>query len=128
MMMFLFKQKTLILLLCAFSVTSLYIDESHAKELISAQCEPLIESSFSPEEIQYSQGLLWTIAKEGKQTSYLFGTIHVSDKEITTLPDVVDKALHDTDQFAMEAIPDMEQMMLFSGTMFFNDELSTRSR
>jgi len=104
-----------------FSVTSLYIDESQAKELISAQCEPLTERSSAPEELQYSQGLLWTIAKEGKQTSYLFGTIHVSDKEVTTLPDVVDKALHDTDQFVMEAIPDMEQLMLLSKTMFFSD-------
>jgi uncharacterized protein len=113
--------KSLILLLCAFGVTSLYINGVQAKELISTQCEPLIESSSSFEDIQYSQGLLWTIAKEGKETSYLFGTIHVSDEEVTTLPDVVDKALHDVDQFVMEAIPDFEQMMVFSRTMFFND-------
>jgi uncharacterized protein len=117
----LFKQKTLILLLCAFSVTGLYANESQTKELISEQCEPLIEKPSSLEELQHSQGLLWTITKEDKETSYLFGTIHVSDKEITTLPDIVYKALHDTDQFVMEAIPDSEQMMLFSRTMFFSD-------
>lgn len=119
-MMHLYKDITLkiifALLLCLFALDSL-----QAKELISTQCEPLIENTSSIEDVQHSQGLLWKIVKEGAETNYLFGTIHVSDVEITTLPDVVDKALSDSDQFVMEVVPDLEQMMLFSQTMFFSD-------
>jgi len=104
------------LLLCLFG-----LDGLQAKELISPQCEPLVEANAVIEDVPYSQGLLWTISKEGKETSYLFGTIHVSDKDVTTLPKIVDKALSDSEQFAMEALPDQEQMTAFSRTMFFND-------
>jgi uncharacterized protein len=116
-MMSLFKQLKLILFLfCLFLVTNI-----NAKELISSQCEPLIESADPFVEVQHSEGLLWKITKGNKKTSYLFGTIHVSDIDITTLPVIVDKALHDSDQFVMEALPDTEQMMTFSRTMFFHD-------
>jgi uncharacterized protein len=105
-----------ILLLCLLNITT-----TQAKELISEQCEPLVENRSSIEEIHNSQGLLWKITKSDKETSYLFGTIHVSDPEITTLPEVVGKALHTSDQFVMEALPDMEQMLSFSQMMFFTD-------
>ncbi len=107
---------TFALLLCLYG-----LDGLQAKELISTQCEPLVENSSPVEELRHSKGLLWTIAKEGKETSYLFGTIHVSDKDVTTLPGVVDKALHDSEQFVMEALPDQEQMTAFSRTMFFSE-------
>jgi hypothetical protein len=117
--MSLLKSLIFILLFCLFSGTDIYAND--ARELISAQCEPL-EENFSPvEDIKHAQGMLWKISKNGKQINYLFGTIHVSDAEVTTLPDVVDKALSNSNQFVMEAIPDMEQLMLFSQTMFFND-------
>ncbi len=106
----------IVLLLCLLSITT-----AQAKELISKHCEPLVESQSSTENVHHSQGLLWQISKGGNEISYLFGTIHVSDTEITTLPDVVDKALHESDQFVMEAIPDVEQMLLLSKMMFFSD-------
>ena len=105
-----------ILLLCFLTLTT-----TQAKELISEHCEPLVESRSSTEDIRHSKGLLWKISKGDKETSYLFGTIHVSDTEITTLPDAVDKALHESDQFVMEALPDVEQMLLLSKMMFFSD-------
>lgn len=97
------------------------ISNSYAKELISPQCEPLQENYAQAEQIKHSQGLLWKISKAGTKTSYLYGTIHVSDVEITTLPQTVNKALNESSQFAMEALPDMEQLALFSRSMFFND-------
>lgn len=120
-MMFLSNRLVFILLFCLPGITGLYADDALAKELISSQCEPLEENLSPVENVKHSQGMLWKIVKEGKETSYLFGTIHVSDTEITTLPDVVDKVLNNSDQFVMEAIPDMEQLMLFSQTMFFSD-------
>ena len=115
-MTYLIKQKIIILLCCLFSVTTIY-----AKELISPHCEPLLDSQLETEVIPYAQGLLWKISKKDKAPSYLFGTIHVSDKDVTTLPDVVDKALHESEHFVMEALPDAEQMLLFSQMMFFHD-------
>jgi uncharacterized protein YbaP (TraB family) len=115
-MMHLVKKVSYVLLLCLLGVSSAY-----AKELISPQCEPLEENLSAVEEIKHSQGILWKISKKGKETNYLFGTIHVSDVEITTLPEQVNTALNDSKQFVMEALPDMEQLMLFSQTMFFND-------
>lgn len=112
----LFKKQSYILLICLFSISSL-----NAKEFISSQCEPIQERPVKAEQIKHSQGILWKISKKGVKTNYLFGTIHVSDVEITTLPEPVNKALHDSSQFVMEALPDMEQLMLFSQSMFFND-------
>ena len=103
-------------LLFFFSVSNAY-----AKELISSQCEPLQENHAQAEQIKHSQGLLWKINKAGTKTSHLYGTIHVSDVEITTLPEAVNKALNESSQFVMEALPDMEQLALFSRSMFFND-------
>jgi len=104
------------LLCCLFNVTAI-----HAKELISSQCEPLVDSQLETEVIPFAQGLLWKISKNNKESSYLFGTIHISDKDVTTLPSVVDKALHESEHFVMEALPDAEQMLLFSKMMFFHD-------
>jgi uncharacterized protein len=115
-MIYLIKQRIIILLLCLFSITT-----TQAKELISPHCAPLLESRSSPEVIPFAKGLLWKISKRNEPSSYLFGTIHISDKDVTTLPDVVDKALHESEQFVMEALPDAEQMLLFSQTMFFHD-------
>jgi len=115
-MIYLIKQKIIILLLCLFSITT-----TQAKELISPDCDPLLESQSSPEVIPFAKGLLWKISKKDKEPSYLFGTIHISDKDVTTLPAVVDKALHESEQFVMEALPDAEQMLLFSQMMFFHD-------
>lgn len=114
--MMLFRTQLIILLLCLFNLTS-----PQAKELISTQCKPLVENRSVTETVRYSQGLLWKISKGNHETSYLFGTIHVSDTEITTLPAAVDKALHESDQFVMEAIPDLEQMLVLTKMMFFSN-------
>jgi len=118
-MMFLFNNLKFILLLCLFNAIS--INNLYAKELISSQCEPLVESASALQEVKHSQGMLWEISKPGKEASYLFGTIHVSDEEVTRLPEIVDNALHDSRQFVMEALPDQEQMTLFYKSMFFSD-------
>jgi uncharacterized protein len=114
--MLLIRKTILILIACLFVVVNL-----QAKELISPQCEPLVESTSPVEEIKHSQGMLWKVSKENGDINYLYGTIHVSDTDVTTLPKVVDKALHDSAQFVMEAVPDMEQLMVFSQSMFFHD-------
>ncbi len=115
-MIYLIKQRIIIFLLCLFSITTV-----QAKELISPHCEPLLDSQLEPEVIPYAQGVLWKISKNNKEPNYLFGTIHISDKDVTMLPEAVDKALHESEQFVMEALPDAEQMLSFSQRMFFRD-------
>ena len=116
MMMKLFKHVLLFFLYSPFSISAV-----QAKELISEHCEPLLESQVASTNVLHDKGILWKISKKGQQSSYLFGTIHVSDVEITTLPDVVDQALHASDQFVMEALPDTDQMLTLSSMMFFDD-------
>ncbi len=108
---------SLYFLLISLSINSFV----QAKELISSQCEPLVEGTGVKQELRYSKGLLWKVSKGENNSNYVFGTIHVSDPEVTTLPNVVDEALHESDQFVMEALPDAEQMLLLSQLMFFND-------
>ena len=116
MMLFNNTYKFILLLVCLLSLNSV-----QAKQLISNQCEPLLESTVEQEDVRHAKGLLWKISKGNKESGYLFGTIHVSDVEVTTLPDAVDKALHESNQFVMEALPDVEQMLLLSNMMFFTD-------
>ncbi len=94
---------------------------AHANALLSDQCQPLTESSASDIEVPYDKGLLWQISKNDEAVAYVYGTIHVSDKEVTTLPAPVQDALNSAEQFAMEALPDTEQMMVLSSMMFFHD-------
>ena len=91
-----------------------------AEPFVSAECEPLLEDHSVSADIPYAKGLLWKISKAGKD-SYLFGTMHVSDTEITTLPAPVDQALRESGQFVMEALPEPAQILQLQGMMFFAD-------
>lgn len=115
MMMKLFKQ---IIFVLGFFLLSFY---AQAKGPISKECQPLTETETVSSDVKHGKGLLWKISKDNQDSSYVYGTIHVSDNEITTLPDSVHKALHSVDQFVMEALPDAEQMMLLTNMMFFNN-------
>jgi len=54
------------------------------------------------EAMPYSQGLLWKIEAPHRAPSYVFGTMHVSDKRITTLPKPVRDALNEVDDLNLE--------------------------
>ena len=47
-------------------------------------------------------GRFWRVSKPGVAPSHLFGTMHVTDPRVTTLPDAVEKALDDADVLAVE--------------------------
>ncbi len=70
---------------------------------------------------RYDKGLLWRIDTVEGGSGYVFGTIHVSDESVVKLPEPVREALTESRHFVMEAVPDVEQSMLLSGMMFFND-------
>ncbi|MBR7652120.1 TraB/GumN family protein [Brucella oryzae] len=48
------------------------------------------------------KGLLWKIDKDGIQPSYLFGTIHLSDPRVVTLPEAADTAYRSASTVVIE--------------------------
>ena len=52
----------------------------------------------SEEKVAHKKPFLWKVELPGAKTpSYLFGTIHLPDKRVITLPKVVDKAVERCD-------------------------------
>jgi uncharacterized protein YbaP (TraB family) len=71
----------------------------------------------------FDSGLLWRIEREGVAPSYVFGTIHVSDKRVLDLPRPVTSAFADSNTAVFELLitPDLEaelarHMMFTDGT------------
>lgn len=52
------------------------------------------------------QGLLWRIDTPGSEPSYLFGTIHLTDRRVTRLPPQVVKAIDESDSLTVEIVLD----------------------
>ena len=53
----------------------------------------------------YSEGRLWRIAKTGIPDSFVFGTIHVADPRVATIPDAVAQVWPRVKLLAMEIAP-----------------------
>ncbi len=64
-----------------------------------------------PLDIPHGQGRLWQIEGDGIKTSYLFGTMHVSDPRVLDVPGAVRQALDDAEIAAFEIAraPDEEE-------------------
>jgi uncharacterized protein YbaP (TraB family) len=86
------------------------------------ECRPLhvVKGEFDGPS-RFDRGLLWKISRPGSAPSYLFGTIHLGDDDVTSLPDAVSASLKESRVFVMEALPDMEQSTKLSQMMFFDD-------
>jgi len=69
----------------------------------------------------FSDTLLWKVSKGSIQSSYVFGTIHVSDPRIANLPETVKSALKNSEIFVMEALPTPEEALSLSQMMFYAD-------
>lgn len=98
---------------------------AHASWPVSSEppgCESLkLIPGYASNPVRYGKGILWRISSPGVKDSYLFGTIHVSDKRILNVPQQVSQALDHSSIFVMEAVPDLEQAATFSSMMFFQD-------
>lgn len=85
-------------------------------------CRPLQPASkHFNKKLAYSNAILWQVSKEGKPSSYIFGTMHVSDPRITVLPETVSQKLNSAKVFVMEALPEPEESIKFSQMMFYDD-------
>ncbi len=67
----------------------------------------LIPSAVTARDLSYfDKGLLFKVEKEGRNSSFLFGTMHSEDARVIRLPRVVRQAFDDAEQFAMEVLMD----------------------
>jgi uncharacterized protein YbaP (TraB family) len=73
-----------------------------ASAIALATCPP---SAAPASPADYSKGRLWRIAKPGVPDSFVFGTIHVADPRVTSLPEPVVKAMAGVRLLAMEMAP-----------------------
>lgn len=89
------------------------------------ECRPVreVEGEFTGSDL-FSRGLLWRINNGESESNYIFGTIHVADDRIVTLPEPVRTALYESKSFVMEVVPDLAQIMALSALMFFDDGTS----
>ena len=71
--------------------------------------------------ILHGQGVLWTIEKSGLPTSYLFGTMHVSDARVTQLPAEVMQAFNRSRHFVMEMLPTPRALDIIAKGSYFQD-------
>ena len=64
----------------------------------------LVAGRAAPAAVVHGQGLLWQIDHEGVGPSYLFGTMHVTDDAVVTLPPAVAQAFARADSLTVEVI------------------------
>jgi hypothetical protein len=76
-----------------------------------AQLQPAAAREMLP----YGQGLLWKVEAKGRMPNYVFGTIHLSDIRVTTLPDPVRQALNEAENLSLEV--DMGAWSLYETQM-----------
>lgn len=70
---------------------------------------------------QYDKGLLWRVEKTGAAASYVFGTVHMDDKRVTTLPPAVRTEFDAARSFAMEVSPDQSNVAALASRMVYLD-------
>lgn len=93
--------------------------QSVSAELV---CEPL--KLAEPKKVapdRHARGLLWKISRIGLQPSYLFGTMHLPDKEVTTLPRPVLDALDNALSVTLEVKVDINTFTDMSKAMNYSD-------
>ncbi len=72
--------------------------------------------------IALGQGLLWKVEKQGQQSSYVFGTMHVGDVEITTLAPLVQQAFSSARVLLTELKMDYATIAAVMRNMYYEDE------
>lgn len=79
------------------------------------------------------KGLLWKLEKPGEKPSYLFGTMHMTDPRVTTLPDAAQKAYDAADTVVIETTEVLDQQKMMAALlkepdlMMFTDKTTLSS-
>lgn len=75
----------------------------------------------------FGEGLLWRVDKPGLTPSYVFGTIHLSDRRVIALPGPVRDALEGAKSFTMEIMVDDMGRLVFMEAMQLPGNTDLRS-
>ncbi|RWE68244.1 TraB/GumN family protein [Mesorhizobium sp.] len=79
------------------------------------------------------KGLLWKLEKAGERPSFLFGTMHMSDPRVTTLPPAAQKAFDAADTIVIETTEVLDQQKMMAAfqkepeLMMFTDSTTLSS-
>ncbi|TGQ43810.1 MULTISPECIES: TraB/GumN family protein [unclassified Mesorhizobium] len=79
------------------------------------------------------KGLLWKLEKPGQKPSFLFGTMHMTDPRVTTLPVAAQKAFDAADTIVIETTEVLDQQKMMTailkepGLMMFTDNTTLSS-
>ncbi|MDX8495701.1 TraB/GumN family protein [Mesorhizobium sp. VK22B] len=79
------------------------------------------------------KGLLWKLEKPGEKPSFLFGTMHVTDARVTTLPAAAQKAYDGADTVVIETTDALDKAKMMAamaaepGLMMFTDNTTLSS-
>ncbi len=114
------------LAIASFSIALSIAGLAHADDNTSL-CEPwkITQHTSAYFDPVYSQGLLWRISRGQHAPSYLFGTMHLSDPEITQIAPVVRTALMRSQRFVMEALVDRQGLAEISTASYYQYEDNT---
>src|SRR5215470_6513156 len=70
----------------------------------------------STDAMPFSDGVLWRVERAGS-TSYVFGTLHSTDEQVTTLPRPVSEAFEASPTLAVECVLDNPAILMVSRAM-----------
>lgn len=96
-------------------------------------CEPLAlapPTAIPPS--RFDRGLLFEVVRDDAPRSYIFGTMHVDDPEVVTLPPVVGDSFKASRHYVMEVVLDdasvakLSALSFFAGQRFLSDLLDPR--
>lgn len=99
-----------------------FLIQGTALAVPSMDCRPLpAGASQQTPKPRYGQGLLFKLSRPGSQPSHVFGTIHLSDERLVTLPLEVARVLDASRSFTMEAMLDERAIIELSDHLFYQD-------
>ena len=114
--------------------------ESLLAELAAENPALLQEVRREAAETPNGSGLLWRVEKDGVPSSYLFGTMHMSDPRVATLPSAAQAAFDESDRIVIETTDILDQramaaamfkqpeLTMFTGNQTLGDYLSSDDR
>ena len=77
--------------------------------------------AFAQSAAAFDKGLLWRIEKEDMRPSHLFGTVHLADKRVTALPEVVRYEFGAAQSFTLEVSLDQSNVTALAARMLYMD-------
>ena len=89
--------------------------------ILAATSSVFADASKSDLDVKYSKGLLWKVQTPGAPASYIFGTIHLSDPRVTTLPPQVKQRFSQSRSFTMEILSNAENMQKLASATLIRD-------